>query len=72
MLRQVIMCHADVGVLTNHYTEQRTLPWPDFNTPHVCRDFDAIYDWTIYNQVPDFWPYPPRKPEGAKALAHPP
>lgn len=66
------MCHADVGVLTNHFIAQRDLPWPDFNTPHVCRDFEAILEWTVHNQVPVFYPNPPLKPSGAKALAFPP
>ena len=72
MLRQFVMCHADVGVITHHYIEQRDTPWPDFNTPHMCRDFDAILEWTVNNQVADFYPNPPLKPDGTNALVHPP
>ena len=72
MLRQFVMCHADVGVLTNHYIMQRDMPWPDFNTFHVCRDFEAIDNWAVHNQVPEYHPTPPRKPAGAHALARPP
>ncbi|KAK4158884.1 hypothetical protein QBC43DRAFT_348318 [Cladorrhinum sp. PSN259] len=44
MLRQFVMCHADVTIVTAHWIEQRAKPWPDFNTKHVCRDFEKVLD----------------------------
>ncbi|KAI1772536.1 hypothetical protein F4818DRAFT_444360 [Hypoxylon cercidicola] len=72
MLRQFIMCHADVGVVTAHWIEQRDRPWPDFNTKQTCRDFDAVLKWTTEHQLPEGAPMMPLKPPGAKTLATPP
>jgi hypothetical protein len=62
------MCHADAGIVTAHWIEQRNRPWPDFNTKHVCKDFNGLLDWTRKNQLPEGTPYMPLKPVGAKAL----
>jgi hypothetical protein len=72
MLRQFVMCHADVGLVTAHWIEQRARPWPDFNTKHTCRNFDGIWQWTVVHQMPEGTPMIPLKPDGAKALASPP
>ena len=56
-LRQRLMCTIDIGVFgsvwvntTNPHT------FVDFNTKHVCRDFDAIREWARDHQVPDDLP----------------
>lgn len=72
MLRQFVMCHADVGLVTAHWLERRDRPWPDFNTKQTCRNFDAIWQWTIDHQLPEGTPIMPLKPAGAKGLASPP
>ncbi|OKL63126.1 hypothetical protein UA08_01258 [Talaromyces atroroseus] len=72
MLRQFVMCHADIGVVTAHWIEQRARPWPDFNTMHTCRDFEGIWQWTVDHQMPEGTPMIPLKPVGAKALPSPP
>ncbi|KAJ5612189.1 hypothetical protein N7510_005383 [Penicillium lagena] len=72
MLRQFIMCHADVGIVTAHWIDQRRAAWPDFNTNKVCRDFDAILEWAQDHQLPPGTPLRPSKPLGASALPAPP
>ncbi|RYP57813.1 hypothetical protein DL769_009263 [Monosporascus sp. CRB-8-3] len=72
MLRQFVMCHAEVGLVTAHWIQQRARPWPDFNTKQICRDFDGVLKWTREHQLPESAPMMPLKPEGAKALPSPP
>ncbi|TGO64394.1 hypothetical protein BCON_0007g00440 [Botryotinia convoluta] len=72
MLRQFVMCHADVTIVTAHWIEQRSRPWPDFNTKHVCRDFEKVLDWTNRHSKPVGTPLIPLKPEGAMAMSSPP
>jgi len=72
MLRQLVMCHADVGLVTAHWIEQRERPWPDFNTKQTCRNFEGIWQWTVDHQMPEGTPMIPMKPAGAKALSSPP
>jgi hypothetical protein len=44
----------DVGVFGSVWlNETRLRTWVDFNTKHVCRDFDAIRAWAERNQIPE-------------------
>ncbi|KAJ5772117.1 hypothetical protein N7520_002646 [Penicillium odoratum] len=45
MIRQSLMCTADLGLMTYNFVEFRAEAWPDFNTLHKCRDFDKVHDW---------------------------
>ncbi|KAK3317706.1 hypothetical protein B0T19DRAFT_469476 [Cercophora scortea] len=51
MLLQVIMCSADVGLISHNWVhneriqEPKTRPMADFNMVKKCRDFDALLDW---------------------------
>lgn len=72
MLRQFVMCNADVGLVTSQWVADREAPWPDFNTKKVCRDFDGILAWTKAHQLAKGTPMWPSKPPGAKSLAFPP
>ncbi|KAJ7104123.1 hypothetical protein B0H15DRAFT_763792, partial [Mycena belliarum] len=45
MIRMNLMCAADTGLITYHWVQNWTMPYPDFNTLHQCRDFDAILKW---------------------------
>lgn len=51
MILQVLLCNADVGVVTHNwvhneaYFEPKTRPYPEFNTFKMCRDFDALMAW---------------------------
>jgi hypothetical protein len=42
ILRQVIMCNGDTGLITFHWVEGNPVAYPDFNTWHSCRDPEAI------------------------------
>lgn len=51
ILRMNLMCSGDIGVFTFAMLPGYDDPWPDFNTDHVCRNFDAIKNWAIENTV---------------------
>jgi hypothetical protein len=36
--------------------QTRPHPWADFNTKHVCRNFEDIRAWAERNQIPDHVP----------------
>ncbi|KAI0973734.1 hypothetical protein F4678DRAFT_486889 [Xylaria arbuscula] len=42
ILRQVVMCNGDTGLITFHWVEENPVAYPDFNTWHSCRDPEAI------------------------------
>ncbi|KAE9367279.1 hypothetical protein N431DRAFT_320380, partial [Stipitochalara longipes BDJ] len=42
IIRQVLMCNADLGLITFHWVKDNPTPYPDFNTWHTCRDPEAI------------------------------
>jgi hypothetical protein len=62
-LRQVLMCNVDTGVLGQVWTLQHTSdtpePFPDFNTAHKCKNFDAVRAWGEAFQVPPNEKLPP-------------
>jgi hypothetical protein len=45
MLRQVLMCSADLHLIVYDWVEQVHHPWPDFGTDHMCRDYARVHDW---------------------------
>lgn len=51
MLRQNIMCHADVTMISWYWVEGRTVPYPNFNIRHRCRNFEKIMDWSAEHAV---------------------
>lgn len=51
MLRQKVMCDADVGVITYNWHENNSDPVANFNTPHKCRNFDRVLDWSYRHQT---------------------
>ena len=72
MLRQLLMCNADVGIISFHWVKGYKRPYPDFNTWHQCRDFDQVLKWTqdhrlrsksghVWQPQPDekIFPHPP-------------
>lgn len=55
-LRLNLMCSSDIGVFTFHdfpdlVEDGIEGDWPDFETQHVCRNFEAIRKWTNANAV---------------------
>jgi hypothetical protein len=51
MLRQNIMCNADVKMITWDWVEEHRDPYPNFNTRHQCRDYEKILDWAVKHAV---------------------
>ncbi|KOC15635.1 hypothetical protein AFLA70_281g001310 [Aspergillus flavus AF70] len=69
MLRQFLMCHADTNLVSTNWVAGRQKPYPNFNTKHTCRDFNAIVDWAWNHQIPI---KPSPKPAGVHELLYPP
>ncbi|KAI2464590.1 hypothetical protein F4781DRAFT_66371 [Annulohypoxylon bovei var. microspora] len=57
MLREVLLCQGDVGIITYNWVK----PWgiyPDFSTEHKCRKLDKIMEWADKNALPSDDPEP--------------
>ncbi|KAK3942791.1 tat pathway signal sequence [Diplogelasinospora grovesii] len=53
-LRQQLMCVVDVGLLGQiWWDKEKPKAFPDFNTKHKCRDFEAVRKWAEEHQVPE-------------------
>lgn len=56
IIRQVLMCNPDVGVLGQVWWQPEDEDSPsafvDFNTVHRCRDYEAVRAWAEANQLP--------------------
>jgi hypothetical protein len=73
MIRQNIMCNADVGVISHQWVKGIPDPFANFNTNHKCRDINAVREWIDKRTVPDApeggsFPIP----KGSKIWAQPP
>lgn len=51
-LRQFVMCQGDVGVFSFNYPFNNGDPWPNYATPHTCRNFEDIRQWAVDHTVP--------------------
>ena len=51
LLRQKLMCDADVGLIPMYWVKHHDHPWPDFSTVHKCRNFDSVWEWASKNQM---------------------
>ncbi|KAG0697868.1 hypothetical protein DFH29DRAFT_1003354 [Suillus ampliporus] len=51
MLRQIIMCHGDVTMLTYDWVKGVKDPFPNFNIPHRCRNLEKVLDWVDEHRV---------------------
>jgi hypothetical protein len=51
ILRMNVQCNADVGVFTFYLMDGDPLPWPELNSYHQCRNFNAVRDWALDNSV---------------------
>jgi hypothetical protein len=46
------MCNVDTGVLGQvWYDKENPSAFPDFNTRHKCKNYDAIREWAELHQV---------------------
>lgn len=55
ILRQQLMCTADVGLITYNWVKGYKQPFPDFNTWHKCRDLDKVWTWNDEHAVHVPW-----------------
>lgn len=63
ILRQQLMCTVDMGILGQvWWNKDNPTAFPDFNTKHTCRNYDAVRKWGFEHQaqVPPDWLIPPR------------
>ncbi|CAD6580528.1 MAG: hypothetical protein ASARMPRED_000240 [Alectoria sarmentosa] len=51
LLRQKLMCDADMTIITYNWIKNHYKPHPNFNVQHKCRTFDAAKQWTIERQI---------------------
>ncbi|OTB06921.1 hypothetical protein M426DRAFT_318631 [Hypoxylon sp. CI-4A] len=51
-LRQFVMCQSDIGVFSFNFPFNDGDPWPNYSTPHTCRNFNSIKQWAIDHTVP--------------------
>ncbi|KAF2722905.1 hypothetical protein K431DRAFT_220920, partial [Polychaeton citri CBS 116435] len=79
-LRQNIMCHGDISLLTNNWVEGRDMPYPNFNTIHTCKKWDTLVEWNMNRDATVEWVdgqgkkvlTPPLKPHHIKGMTTPP
>ncbi|KAH8660330.1 hypothetical protein BX600DRAFT_513944 [Xylariales sp. PMI_506] len=56
MLAQTIQCTGNLNLITMHWTETKSFPFPDMSINHKCVDFDALTEWRKENTVDmDVW-----------------
>ncbi|KAM0795633.1 hypothetical protein BDR22DRAFT_870421 [Usnea florida] len=64
LLRQNILCQADVSVITFDWVKGSKWPQPHYGNPNKCRNYEDILAWAVENQAS----VPPgnkvRKPDG--------
>ena len=53
ILRENIMCNADVGVISHEWVKGIPDPFANFNTWHKCRDISSVEEWIHANEIPD-------------------
>ncbi|KAF7563317.1 hypothetical protein G7046_g791 [Stylonectria norvegica] len=55
-VRQVLMCNVDTSVLGQVWVAsdnpEDPIAFPDFNTRHVCKNYEAVKDWAEKLQAP--------------------
>jgi hypothetical protein len=63
LLRQVIMCNADPGMITSFWVKDRPEPFQDFVMQKKCKNPYALLAWAEENRIPDFQPERPSPDE---------
>ncbi|KAI8955241.1 hypothetical protein F4801DRAFT_574828 [Xylaria longipes] len=51
MLLQTLMCHSDVEIVTNTWSEAQPWPYADFAVTKQCRDFEKLLEWTESQEI---------------------
>ncbi|CAG9948851.1 unnamed protein product [Clonostachys rosea f. rosea IK726] len=54
-IRQVLMCNVDTGVLGQVWANPNNpTAFPDFNTKHVCKNYESVRKWAESIQAPPY------------------
>jgi hypothetical protein len=51
MLAQTIQCTGNLNLITMHWTETKSFPFPDMSIKHKCIDFDVLTEWRKENTI---------------------
>ena len=51
LLRQKLMCDADMTLITYNWVSNHYQPHPNFNVQHKCRNFEAAMEWTLDRRI---------------------
>ncbi|SMR52955.1 unnamed protein product [Zymoseptoria tritici ST99CH_1E4] len=62
LLRQMIMCTADVGLIIYYWEGADREPQAKFATEHMCRNLDRINDWVLEHKWEDEVTFDPLDP----------
>ncbi|KAF4626229.1 hypothetical protein G7Y89_g11930 [Cudoniella acicularis] len=54
LIRQSIMCHADISTLWFKWDEEHHRMKPQLNMMHTCRKFEKLRDWAFERSVTEF------------------
>lgn len=61
IIRQQLMCTVDIGVMGQVWFQparaERPEAYVDFNTEHVCRNFEDVRKWAKGRQIPSEVPF---------------
>lgn len=52
MIRESLVCHADIAISTYSWKKGRLLPFPNFRVDHECRNWEKIMEWAKAHQAP--------------------
>lgn len=52
-LRQAVMCHGDVAVMSMVWGKHSAVPLGDFSNPHQCVNFEKLHTWALNRAVTD-------------------
>ncbi|KZZ91057.1 hypothetical protein AAL_06798 [Moelleriella libera RCEF 2490] len=52
MIRESLVCHADIAIVTYDWVKHRFLPFPNFVVDHECKNWDRIMAWAEANKAP--------------------
>ncbi|PYH44305.1 oxidase ustYa family protein [Aspergillus saccharolyticus JOP 1030-1] len=51
ILRQSVMCHADISMITMTWEPTSKYPAADFQNVHECKNWDVLYEWQKQRSV---------------------
>jgi hypothetical protein len=55
-LRQVLICHGDIGIIGFWFNEIKHDYQPNFNSTHICRKYEPLREWADAHQAGDNTP----------------